>query len=112
MRRLLATEAEVLAMPSEQREWFMSKPGTSRLFHRGAGLKDVLHAQTVIVSLDSGGSPCENRHVGSSRLRVTGPVMNLRPAGPNAPLIEGRDHTSEKLQHSNGIQRIATQTKR
>lgn len=40
--RLLATEAEVLAMPSEQREWFMSKPGHRDCFTVARALKDVL----------------------------------------------------------------------
>ena len=31
-RRLLATEAEVLAMPKEQVDWFMGKPGHSDAF--------------------------------------------------------------------------------
>ncbi len=40
--RLLATEAEVLSMPAEPRNWFMSKPGHRDCFTVARALKNML----------------------------------------------------------------------
>ncbi len=40
--RLLDTEREILAMPAEQRDWFMGKPGHRDCFTVAAALKEIL----------------------------------------------------------------------
>lgn len=40
--RLLKVEAEIMAMPAEHRDWFMSKPGHGDCFDVARGLRDIL----------------------------------------------------------------------